>query len=87
MHSQDNKQSVGKVSPVLCRESYIEEIIPVKLIPMEMSAVNELFDIFQYKCSFPIPAIDVSDFFFPLYFQQMKSCRVAKNCCYSLLNT
>lgn len=87
MHSQDNKQSVGKVSPVLCRESYIEEIIPVKLIPMEMSAVNELFDIFQYKCSFPIPAIDVSAFFFPLYFQQMKSCRVAKNCCYSLLNT
>ena len=65
MHSQDNKQSVGKVSPVLCRESYIEEIIPVKLIPMEMSAVNELFDIFQYKCSFPIPAIDVSAFFFP----------------------
>lgn len=70
MHSQDNKQSVGKVSPVLCRESYIDEIIPVKLIPMEMSAVNELFDIFQYKCSFPIPAIDISDFFFLCIFNR-----------------
>lgn len=78
MQDQDNKQSSGKVSPVLCRESYIEEIIPVKLILMETSAVNEQFDIFKYKCSPPSPAIDVPDFFFPLYFQQMKSCHVAK---------